>query len=331
MSMHPALSIIIPHYNHPDELPGLLRSIQEQQFSDLEVIVVDDCSERTCEHVAADFAARGLPVRLLKSSGRVFTKNARILGIRDARADIIAFADCDDEFCNPPSLGKHVAEFRLARADVLHFQAVTIDGNGNFLSDVGPEAPFAEHLEDGEILARFVACGRGNPVWGKLYARNLCLRVADAAWDIPVRRYAEDQCLTTLLLFHARRYVGSEVVGYRHLYRDKRDVESAERAVYQYVMLTRVAPYLAENGCPERVLRDFSRLLRQKLCLNAGRFCQAACGDGNFLSDALTDGMLELADERTWLKILALGNGMNAAKLVRMTRTALGVDDRAGA
>jgi hypothetical protein len=28
---------------------------------------------------------------------------------------------------------------------------------------------------------------------------------------------------------------------------------------------------------------------------------------------------------------LALGNGMNAAKLVRMTRTALGVDDRAGA
>ena len=41
------------------------------------------------------------------------------------------------------------------------------------------------------------------------------------------------------------------------------------------------------------------------------------------MSEAGLDGLLELADERTWIKILALGNGMNAEKLVRIAKTSL--------
>jgi glycosyltransferase involved in cell wall biosynthesis len=324
--MKPAISIIIPHYNHAKELPRLLKSLCAQQMTDMEVIVVDDCSDTPCDCVVDAFAAKGLDVRLLKSRERVFTKNARLLGMRDARADIIAFADCDDEFINPPSLHEHVREFRATGADLLHFHVHTTDCNDNFIPGVRIGAPLAERLEGRDIFARLVACNFGFPVWGKLYARDLCLRVADAAWDIPIMRYAEDTCLSSLLFFHARRYVGSAATGYHHRYVDKRNAESAERAWYKYLMLTRVVPYLAENGCPEPLLQNFARLMRQKLCLHAGRFCKAASTDDAFLTDKELDSLLNLTDERTWLRILILGNGMNAKKLVRITRTALDFD-----
>ncbi|MDR3175143.1 MAG: glycosyltransferase [Desulfovibrio sp.] len=320
------LSVVIPHHNHAAELPRLLESLRAQEMENLEVIVVDDLSPTSCEHVIRDFAARGLNVRLLQSEERVFTKDARLMGVREAQADIIAFADCDDEFINPPSLREHVGRFIAAGADVLHFHTVTLDGAGSYLTNVRLGAPLADCLNDGEIFARFVALDRGYPVWGKLYARELCLRVASLAWDIPIRRYTEDFLLSTLLLFHARRYVGGDRTGYRHYYMDKRDIDAAERAAYKYVMLTRVLPHLAANGCPEPVLRDFARQLRKKLCLSAGRFCKTACANGDFLSEDQLDALLELADARTWLKIFALGNGMNAEKLVRMTRTALDVE-----
>jgi glycosyltransferase involved in cell wall biosynthesis len=70
MTMHPVLSIIIPHYNHALELPHLLQSICDQNFNDLEVIVVDDYSETPCDEVIAAFAAKGLNVRLLRSGER---------------------------------------------------------------------------------------------------------------------------------------------------------------------------------------------------------------------------------------------------------------------
>ena len=320
--MAPALSIIIPHYNHAVELSHLLESICRQTMTDLEVIVVDDCSEQPCDHVISAYYAQGLNVRLLRPEQKLYTKNARLLGVSQAKAEIVAFADCDDVFCNPPSLAEHAARFHETGADVLHFNTVSMDDTGAYLS-VRPGLPFAEYLEGSDIFSHFVSCDRGSPVWGKLYARQLCLHIASAAWDYPIKRYSEDTCHTSLLLFHAKRYVGSDITGYRHRYKDKREVDSAERAVAKYVMLTQLVPYLAENGCAKPLLEHFAHSLKQKLCMHAGRFCQSAHADESFLSDAKLDALLELADARTWMKILAMGNGMNASKIVQILRCGL--------
>src|SRR5574344_363263 len=48
-------SFIIPVYNRPEEVDELLKSLTAQTFTDFEVIVVEDGSERTCKTVAEGY------------------------------------------------------------------------------------------------------------------------------------------------------------------------------------------------------------------------------------------------------------------------------------
>ena len=44
-------SIIVPVFNRPDEVDELLESLCHQTFSDFEVVIVEDGSERPCKDV----------------------------------------------------------------------------------------------------------------------------------------------------------------------------------------------------------------------------------------------------------------------------------------
>lgn len=55
MSHAPKYSIIIPVYNRPDEISELLKSLTNQSQKDFEVIIVEDGSSKTCEHVLAGY------------------------------------------------------------------------------------------------------------------------------------------------------------------------------------------------------------------------------------------------------------------------------------
>lgn len=51
-------SIIIPVYNRPDEVEELLSSLEEQEFTDFEVIVVEDGSAVPCEEVVERYRSK---------------------------------------------------------------------------------------------------------------------------------------------------------------------------------------------------------------------------------------------------------------------------------
>lgn len=55
MERHPKYSVIIPVYNRPDEVEELLQSLSHQTYTDFEVIIVEDGSQKSCDHVTALF------------------------------------------------------------------------------------------------------------------------------------------------------------------------------------------------------------------------------------------------------------------------------------
>ena len=57
----PTFSVIIPVFNRPDEVHELLESLKSQSDPDIEVIVVEDGSERTCKEVIEKHAG-SIPV-----------------------------------------------------------------------------------------------------------------------------------------------------------------------------------------------------------------------------------------------------------------------------
>jgi glycosyltransferase involved in cell wall biosynthesis len=313
----PLVSLIIVTHNHTHLLPRLLDSILAQSFKRLEAIIVDDCSDTPCDMVVQAYAAKGLDVRLIRCPRHIFTRAARLTGVRAARADILAFADADDILWGTDALARHVDLLQKSGADAVHFRSVLVDEEMNFSGFCSYHDPFASALEGPEIFRRYLLAGvPGTPVWTKLYAKSLWLKILPVAERSAVDRYSEDDYLTALLSFHMRRYIGSEHCGYAHYLVGERTERFAGRAVAAYLLLKELTPYFMAEGCPEEVLRLWIKSQKERICLYAGRFCRQLTLVGGFeVRDEELEAKLHGVDRALLFKALLVGNGMNARKI----------------
>ncbi len=111
----PAVSVVIPTYNRAPLLRRALDSVFGQTFRDFEVLVVDDGST---DDTAATVAGCGdVRVRYLRQAQNAGVAAARNRGLREARAELVAFLDSDDEWL-PDKLALQVALFRDAPEDI---------------------------------------------------------------------------------------------------------------------------------------------------------------------------------------------------------------------
>ncbi len=103
-----AISIIIPVRNDPENLEHCLRSLDASEYSDYEIIVVDDASTDDTPEVA-----RRHDVRLLRQATRSGPAAARNRGAEAADHPYLFFVDAD--VCvQPGTLGHVAARFRDA-------------------------------------------------------------------------------------------------------------------------------------------------------------------------------------------------------------------------
>lgn len=86
-------SVIIPVYNRPDEIKELLESLVRQTYTNIEVIIVEDGSEKTCKDVVASFQnSLDLHYYYKENSGQGFSRN---YGFDRARGDYFVVFDSD--------------------------------------------------------------------------------------------------------------------------------------------------------------------------------------------------------------------------------------------
>lgn len=94
MKLSPRVSVIMPVYNGARFLLEAIDSILSQTFDDFELIIINDGS--TDDSVAVIDSYRDARIRVVNhesNKGLVFSRNE---GIRLARAEFIAWLDCDD-------------------------------------------------------------------------------------------------------------------------------------------------------------------------------------------------------------------------------------------
>jgi glycosyltransferase involved in cell wall biosynthesis len=102
----PFFSIIVPTYNRPDRLLKAVSSIYSQQFTDYEVIVVNDGSPADYTQAEQVIAGYG-NVRYFRKENRG-PSSARNFGIEKATGLFTCFLDDDDEY-----LPNHLGELHL--------------------------------------------------------------------------------------------------------------------------------------------------------------------------------------------------------------------------
>lgn len=89
------ISIVIPLYNKQDSIANSLKSVLIQQFSDFEIVVVDDGStDRSVKEVMKISDDR---ICLIRQSNAGVSA-ARNRGIEEAKGEFVAFLDADDEW-----------------------------------------------------------------------------------------------------------------------------------------------------------------------------------------------------------------------------------------
>lgn len=103
------VSIVIPTYNRAELLKEAVKSLQNQTYGNIEIIIVDDCSvDGTEETVKSIGDSR---ITYLKHEVNKGGGEARNTGIRHASGEYIGFLDSDDQW-EPDKLAKQMAVFQ---------------------------------------------------------------------------------------------------------------------------------------------------------------------------------------------------------------------------
>jgi glycosyltransferase involved in cell wall biosynthesis len=107
----PLVSAVIPTYNRSHVIERAIASIRNQTYLPIEIIVVDDGSTDNTAALLERLAVPGL--RFFRTPSNGGASAARNLGISQARGDLIAFLDADDEWL-PEKTEQQVATFAAA-------------------------------------------------------------------------------------------------------------------------------------------------------------------------------------------------------------------------
>jgi glycosyltransferase involved in cell wall biosynthesis len=124
-SSNPCISVIIPTYNRCWILREAIDSVLSQQFTDIEIIVVDDGSN---DATAALLSAYGDQINIIHQENRGVSA-ARNAGISIAKGKYIAFLDSDDMWL-PEKLSCQVEFFQShAQAEICQTDEIWIRNN----------------------------------------------------------------------------------------------------------------------------------------------------------------------------------------------------------
>lgn len=90
----PRVSVVIPAFKRADTIAAAIRSVTDQTYGDLEIIVVDDHSEDATVEVVESLGDDR--IRVLSHEVNRGGNAARATGIAAARGEFLAFLDADD-------------------------------------------------------------------------------------------------------------------------------------------------------------------------------------------------------------------------------------------
>jgi glycosyltransferase involved in cell wall biosynthesis len=124
----PAVSVIVPNYNHERYLPDRLNSIFAQTYRDFEVILLDDASSDGSPDLLEEYRNHA-DVRIIRNktnSGSPF--NQWLKGLDLARADLIWIAESDDR-CEPDFLESLLPAFDEAQTKLAFANSHVLDEN----------------------------------------------------------------------------------------------------------------------------------------------------------------------------------------------------------
>lgn len=169
--MNPTVSIIVPVYNAERTLRRCIDSILNQEYTDFELLLVNDGSTDHSGAICEEYAARDSRVQVFhkENTGVSATRN---LALDRAAGTYLQFLDSDD-WITPDATRSLVRAMESGSCDMVV---------SDFYRVVGERLSQKGHIDRDSLLTReeYAACMMENPadfyygvLWNKLYRRSI--------------------------------------------------------------------------------------------------------------------------------------------------------------
>ena len=144
----PLVSVIMPAYNAAPFIEEAIGSVLAQTVSDLELIVIDDCSTDDTRDKIARMAEQDGRIRFLENEENMGVARTRNRGLGLCRGEYVALLDSDD-YWKPGMLEKMIRRARETGADIIYCSYELVDELGKKLCNdfiVPPATTFRESI-----------------------------------------------------------------------------------------------------------------------------------------------------------------------------------------
>lgn len=211
MEALPLISVIVPIYKIPNYIDRCLKSICEQSYKNLEIILVDDGSPDECPQKCDEWSKNDARIQVIhKSNGGL--SDARNAGIKKATGEYISFIDGDD-WIEEDFFTVLMHLIKKNDADIAEVgYRYYIEGKAYKKTNLQYEC---ENIDRYHAMQSLIENKIPQVVWNKLYKR-------DIVTDIPfvLGKYHEDEFWTYQVIDRVNIYTRGEYVGYNYFQRN---------------------------------------------------------------------------------------------------------------
>lgn len=129
------VSIITPVFNAEKFIGEAITSVQNQTYTDWEMIIVDDCSKDNSQKIIEGFSKKDNRIKYLKLEKNLGAAVARNTALEKAKGRFIAFLDSDDLW-EPNKLEKQIKFMEENKIGFSFTSYRLIDEEGNDLNKI---------------------------------------------------------------------------------------------------------------------------------------------------------------------------------------------------
>ena len=254
----PEVSLIIPAYNAEDYIARSIDSALASDFSNLEIIIVNDGSTDDTQKII-DWYVKNYPnvVSIVKENGGV--ADARNTGIKAAKGKYIAFMDNDD-LIRPNMISKLYNSAEKNNCDIAIAPLYRITDKGY---TIHCDLPFADDVpvDIDKYLDIMYTPGYYNcAIWNKLYKASMVkdhplgkLKYEDVSWTPCILSYAESICFLKTPLYEWDRKTRPETFG---------DVLARQSDEDLFEHRKQAMLFFIKNGNPDK--KDYLRTIAKR-------------------------------------------------------------------
>lgn len=186
----PLVSVIIPVYKTERYLHRCIDSLVNQDYKNIEIILIDDGSPDHCGNICDEYAKKDKRIRVIHQENQGISA-ARNAGIKKSCGEYICFVDSDD-YVDIHLLSTVIPQMIEKNADAAIFNAQIV--HGNIHGEILGWNIRSREIQNDQIK-QYLLQGYDSYVWRKIYKRNI--------WDniiFPVGKKYEDLYIIAYLI-----------------------------------------------------------------------------------------------------------------------------------